>query len=93
MTRQLVNHGHVLVNGTRVDIPSYRSTVGDTVAVSEKATSNPGVQEALHGAVVRPGSRLPKDGARPAGQVVQAPSPKEVDIPVDIDQIVALYVR
>ena len=35
--RQLVNHGHITVNGKRVDIPSYRVRKGDVVALSTKA--------------------------------------------------------
>ena len=35
--RQLVNHGHITVNGNKVDIPSYRVKVGDTVAVKENS--------------------------------------------------------
>ncbi|MCI5064312.1 30S ribosomal protein S4 [bacterium] len=38
--RQVVNHGHMKVNGKRVNIPSYRVKVGDTVEVSEKAREN-----------------------------------------------------
>ena len=38
--RQLVNHGHFTVNGSRVNIPSYLVKVGDVVAVSEKSASN-----------------------------------------------------
>ena len=35
--RQLVNHGHITVNGKRVDIPSYRVTTGETIGVREKS--------------------------------------------------------
>ncbi|HCI63658.1 MAG TPA: 30S ribosomal protein S4, partial [Clostridiales bacterium] len=38
--RQLVNHGHFTVNGSRVNIPSYLVKTGDVIAVSEKAASN-----------------------------------------------------
>ncbi len=39
--RQLVSHGHVLVNGKKVDIPSYRVRVGEEVALSEKSKTSP----------------------------------------------------
>lgn len=39
--RQLVSHGHVLVNGKKVDIPSYRVRVGEEVALSEKSKKSP----------------------------------------------------
>jgi small subunit ribosomal protein S4 len=36
-SRQLINHGHILVNGKKVNIPSYRCKVGDTIEVKEKS--------------------------------------------------------
>ena len=39
--RQLVNHGHFLVNGKRVDIPSYRIKVGDVISLRDKSKSSP----------------------------------------------------
>jgi small subunit ribosomal protein S4 len=39
--RQFVNHGHILVNGSRVDIPSYRVNVGDVISVREKSAKVP----------------------------------------------------
>ena len=40
-SRQLVSHGHVLVNGKKVDIPSYRVRVGEEIALSEKSKTSP----------------------------------------------------
>jgi len=45
--RQFVNHGHVLVNGRRVNIPSYRCKVGDVIEVRERARQIPMVLEAI----------------------------------------------
>ena len=45
--RQLVNHGHILVNGSRVDIPSYRVTPGQTISVREKSRNLDVVKEAV----------------------------------------------
>ncbi|MEH7120062.1 30S ribosomal protein S4 [Neobacillus vireti] len=45
--RQLVNHGHILVNGSRVDIPSYRVTAGQTISVREKSRNLDVVKEAV----------------------------------------------
>ncbi len=39
--RQLVSHGHILVNGKKVDIPSYRVRVGEEIALSDKSKSSP----------------------------------------------------
>ncbi|WP_342254284.1 30S ribosomal protein S4 [Spiroplasma endosymbiont of Zeiraphera isertana] len=45
--RQLVNHGHVLVNGKKVNIPSYRVKIGDKITITEKAQKNAKIIEAL----------------------------------------------
>ncbi len=45
--RQLVNHGHILVDGQKVDIPSYRLTPGQTIALREKSKSLVVVKDAL----------------------------------------------
>lgn len=46
-TRQLVNHNHVLVNGKKVNIPSYQVKVGDIISVDEKTKKNVKVLESL----------------------------------------------
>ncbi|MDI3339703.1 MAG: 30S ribosomal protein S4 [Sphaerobacter sp.] len=93
MARQLVNHGHVLVNGRRVNIPSYRVSPGDTIALTEKAAAMPAVQEALQDAGRQIPSWLAREGTEPRGRVVSEPNPEELDIPVDLDLIVAFYAR
>ena len=49
--RQLVNHGHILVNGKKVDIPSYRCKPGDTVELREKSRQLQIVKDALEASV------------------------------------------
>lgn len=51
--RQLVNHGHVEVNGRKVDIPSFQVKAGDVVTVKEKSHKNPHVENAWGTAVGR----------------------------------------
>ena len=46
-SRQLVNHGHITVNGKKVDIPSYRVKPGDVVALRENSSDHKGVEIAL----------------------------------------------
>jgi small subunit ribosomal protein S4 len=46
-SRQLVNHGHILVNGSRVDIPSYRLAPGQTISLREKSRNLDVVKEAI----------------------------------------------
>ncbi|MBE4704088.1 30S ribosomal protein S4 [Spiroplasma platyhelix] len=45
--RQLVNHGHVLVNGKRIDIPSYQVKINDIITIDEKSKKNVKIVEAL----------------------------------------------
>ena len=45
--RQFVNHGHILVDGKRVDIPSYRVEVGQVISVREKSAKVPAILEAV----------------------------------------------
>ena len=52
--RQFVNHGHILVDGKRVDIPSYRVTPGQVISVREKSLKVPAILEAVEATVGRP---------------------------------------
>ncbi len=52
--RQFVNHGHILVDGKRVDIPSYRVTPGQVIPVREKSLKVPAILEAVEATLGRP---------------------------------------
>ena len=45
--RQIVNHGHILVNGKKVDIPSYTTKVGDVISVKENSKNHPAIIDSL----------------------------------------------
>ena len=53
--RQLVNHGHVCVNGSKVDIPSYEVKVNDVISIKEQSAEHPAVKDALENTLNRPG--------------------------------------
>jgi small subunit ribosomal protein S4 len=72
MARQLVNHGHVLVNERRANIPSYRVQVGDIIQLTEKAVWIPVVQEELAMSPARLPPWLMREGS--VGQVIGPPS-------------------
>jgi small subunit ribosomal protein S4 len=93
MARQLVNHGHVLVNDKRVTIPSYRVQPGDTIKLREKAKEIPAVIESLEDSGSRLPSWLSREGNTPSGRMVSEPNPEEFPMPVDVDQIIAFYAR
>jgi small subunit ribosomal protein S4 len=51
--RQLVNHGHITVNGVKVDIPSYTCKPGDVIAIKKESIAHPAVKAALESKPVR----------------------------------------
>ena len=83
--RQLINHGHVKVNGTRVNIPSYRLKEGDIVELKERAQTMPMVLEA----VSRPERDVPEyltvDTKALKGQFVRTPKLADVPYPVQME--------
>ena len=90
--RQTVRHGHITVNGHRVDIPSYQVKAGDVVAVAPKYKDLLPIKEALisseHMAV--PGW-LEVDIEKLQGTVLQVPTRDQIDLDLDAQLIVELY--
>ena len=88
--RQLVRHGHFLVNGKKVDIPSYSLRAGDVVTVkanSEKSATIVHAMEEVKGRGVP--AWLTFDGA--AGKVMSLPTREQINLPVQEQLIVELY--
>ncbi|MGI6702712.1 MAG: 30S ribosomal protein S4 [Clostridia bacterium] len=91
--RQLVKHGHFLVNGKKVDIPSYLVKVGDVVQVKEKSRSSEKFKElADNNQRVAP-DWLEVDLEKMRAKVVGAPKKEHIDIPIEEHLIVELYSR
>ena len=90
--RQTVRHGHITVNGKRVDIPSYRVKAGDVVAVALKYKDLLPIKEALisseHMAVP---AWLEVDIEKLQGTVLQLPTRDQIDLDIDAQLIVELY--
>jgi small subunit ribosomal protein S4 len=90
--RQLVRHNHVLVNGQKVNIPSYSVKSGDVIQVTEKSRTLAQIRDALE-AVARRGCpswlELDKDEAR--GRVMMMPSREDITMPIQEHLIVELY--
>ena len=93
--RQLVVHGHVHVNGHRVDRPAYQVEVGDEVTVSSKARNMTAVMEAVQrGPEVRLPGFLALDPNDPyVGKVISEPSREDIPFIVDEAAIVEFYAR
>lgn len=90
--RQTVTHGHILVNGKRVDVPSYRVKAGDTVSVSPKAADLLVIKSALiSNESVQVPAWLEVDIEKLQGTVLQLPSRDQIDLDIDAQLIVELY--
>ncbi len=90
--RQIVDHQHVLVNGKKVQIPSYLVKAGDTVEIREKSKSlqrYKDILEATAGRLVP--EWLDSDPENLSGVVKQLPTREMIDVPVDEMMIVELY--
>ena len=92
--RQVVTHGHITVNGKRVDIPSALVKVGDVVAVCEKSSTNEFFKalKETNNALSAP-AWLEADQANLKGSVTRYPTREEIDVPVNEQSIIELYSR
>ena len=90
--RQLVTHGHILVNGKRVDIPSYRVEPGSKVEVAEKSKNNPQIIRAID-LTAQTGivAWVDVEKEKKFGIFTRNPEIEEVIIPVEERFIVELY--
>lgn len=90
--RQLVTHGHILVNGKRVDIPSYRVEPGSKVEVAEKFKNNPQIVRAID-LTAQTGivAWVDVEKEKKFGIFTRNPEREEVIIPVEERFIVELY--
>ena len=90
--RQTVSHGHILVNGRRVDIASYRVKPGDVVAVAPKARDMLVIKSALVSSENRQvPSWLELDIEKLQGSVLNVPTREQIDMDIQEQLIVELY--
>ena len=90
--RQLVNHGHITVNGKKVDIPSYSVKVGDVIAVKEQSVSHPAIKAALEATHNRV-EFVTFDENKMAGTYVRYPERSELNADINESLIVEYYNR
>ena len=83
--RQFVNHGHVMVNGKKVNIASYRCRAGDVVEVRERSRNMALVLEALQSAERETPEYLTVDAKHMSATFVRAPELAEVPYPVKME--------
>ena len=89
--RQMVVHGHILVNGKKVDIPSFAVQVGDEVSLREKSRTNVMFKENFESGALNEYPYLSKDMDKFSGVLTRLPERQEVPIEIDERLIVELY--
>ena len=90
--RQLVRHGHIEVNGRKINIPSYQVRKGDVVQVREKARKNDQIRQAVETATGRGvPAWLELNAEQFRGTVIDVPKREDIRLPVQEQLIVELY--
>jgi small subunit ribosomal protein S4 len=90
--RQLVRHNQFLINGRKVNLPSYLVKMGDAIQVTEKGRKLPLIQDALEAVARRgcpPWLELNKEEAQ--GRVIMFPTREDITMPIQEHLIVELY--
>jgi small subunit ribosomal protein S4 len=90
MSRQLVTHGHVIVNSKKMSIPSYQVQEGDVVTIDTTMQKNPDIIKSLEEEkeII---AYLEKKGA--VGKLKRMPKPDDVHAPFNTRQIIEFYSR
>ena len=90
--RQLVRHGHFMVNGRKVDVPSYSVKAGDTISVRGTSAQNASIVHAMEEVK---GRGIPEwllfDAGQLTGKIQSLPTREQINLPVQEQLIVELY--
>ena len=90
--RQIVNHGHIIVKGNKVNIPSYTLKVGDVVSVKENSLNHPAILDAIEATVSNP-AWIDMDKKKLTGKFVRLPERSELNPEINEQLIVEFYNR
>ena len=90
--RQIVNHGHITVNGIKVDIPSYPVKPGDVIAVKEQSLDHPAIKAAVEATLNRP-AYVEFDANKLTGKYLRYPDRSELNPDINEALIVEYYNR
>ena len=91
-SRQIVNHGHITVNGKPVTIPSYQVKVGDVIAIKEVKRES-GIAKELKGAKIIMPKWVEFDTDSFVGRIVAEPERSDIDLNINEQLIIELYSR
>ena len=89
--RQLVTHGHIMVNGVRVDVPAYTCSAGDVVSVKAKSQQLPGILDAIGDAQQIPYLSLNRNAM--TVQVLDLPQRDFIPVICDVPLVIEFYSR
>ena len=89
--RQIVNHGHVTVNGKRVNIPSYLIKADDVIAIKESKQTNALFTELKESKLGKGVAWLEFDSAQLTGKIIRLPVRDDIDMAIAEHMIVELY--
>ena len=91
-SRQMVSHGHILVNGKRLDIPSYRVKVGDVITLKETTKSSDRIKDIVEANSTRTVPKwLDMDKNTLSGKVIALAAREDIDLELEEHLIVELY--
>ena len=92
--RQLILHSHILVNGKKVNIPSYQVNVNDVIEIKEKSKNIGELKEIKEGKIeISIPSWLEFDAEKLKGKILRFPSKEELNLPVEEKLVVEYYSR
>ncbi len=91
-SRQLVNHGHILVNGKNVNIPSYQVKPGDVISVKESSMNHPVITECTEANLAK-AAFVTFDSKKKSGTYVRYPEREELNAEINESLIVEFYNR
>lgn len=90
--RQLVNHGHITVNGRKVNIPSFQVKPGMVISLTEKAKNLQKIKENIEDNAFRPAPKwIEYDKNNQTAKIVAVPARDDIDMPIEEHLIVELY--
>lgn len=90
--RQLISHGHIVVNGKKINLPSYQVREGDSVSVKDSSRDMPEIIDSLSKVEHRGiPAWVEVDSVNHTGKVLRIPSRDEIQLPVQEQLIVELY--
>ena len=93
MARQVVGHGHIRVNGQKVDIPSYQVKVGDVITLRPRSAESEMFKSLREGTSVLTPKWLSFDAPNLTGNVAALPTREDIDLEVAENMIVEYYSR